>query len=71
MKQACTLIACVLVLAACGVDGDPIQPTPDDGTQSVPVTGTATDGMTVGTTGKRGYGGVRVKTEQVSPIVGY
>ena len=71
MKPVYVLLLGTFALAACGADGDPIQPDADDGTQSVPVTGTATVGMSVGSSGTRGYGAVGLTNGPVSLIVGF
>jgi len=71
MKPACALLIAAFALAACGVDGDPVQPDPVDGTQGVPVTGSATVGMAVGSSGARGYGAVGLHNGPISLFVGF
>lgn len=71
MRRLAFVTLCVFGLAACGVDGEPQQPVSEDGTQSVPVTGTATVGMSVGSSGTRGYGAVGLANGPVSVIIGF
>ena len=71
MKPVYVCCLCAFALAACGVDGEPQQPAPDGGTSSVPVTGSATVGMSVGSSDTRGYGAVGLSNGPVSLIVGF
>jgi len=47
MNRTIALCLVTLSLAACGVDGDPEQPTPTDGRPDVTVSGSADAGMRI------------------------
>lgn len=71
MKPVFALLVASFALAACGVDGEPQQPSVPSGEQGVPVTGSATVGMAVGSSGARGYGGVAVSNGPISLFLGF
>ena len=70
MRGAAMLLS-VLLLAACGVDGEPQQPEPTDGQRAVQVTGDARVGMSVGQSGTRGFGSVSLHNGPVTLSVGF
>ena len=70
MKPVYALIFSAFALTACGVDGDPQQPVAEDGTQPTQVTGSTTVGMSVGSSGTRGYGAIGLSNGPVSLTIG-
>ncbi len=71
MTRIYSFFIAICLLAACGVDGEPQQPAAQEGQQGVPVSGTATVGMSVGQSGVRGYGALGVQGGPISLIFGY
>ncbi len=71
MKRVFLLGLILPVLAACGADGEPEQPASDDGREDVRVTGDATVGISVGSSGTQAYGGVGLGTGPVSIWLGF
>jgi hypothetical protein len=58
MTRLPLILICLTALAACGADGEPEQPRPNDGGTGVRVSGDAIVGISVSSSGTRSYGAV-------------
>ena len=71
MMRGVWAFSIIALLTACGADGDPVQPKPEDGKQAVTVTGDAQIGMTVSQSGTRAHGSVALNRGPLTLSLGF
>ena len=71
MTRGLGALALILTLAACGADGEPQQPLPEDGSTGVRITGDARVGMSVSQSGVRPHASVALGRGPVWLQVGF